>query len=108
METTENTFKKYLLDNHEKDELKDLANYGATGGFGGMIYYYQTEALYNEHAESLWLTLEEIADMYGEKPLEVLAKAFDITNETTFKNSIVWLCAEYLAQQIVNDEDDEA
>ena len=55
-----NNLQKHLLENYEHNELADLANHGAQGGFGDFIYYNQT-VKYFEQFKDEWKQWEPIA-----------------------------------------------
>jgi hypothetical protein len=55
-----NTFKQYMTEHFEQSELKDIAEHGcASCAPGGMIYYYETAALYDLHCDALHELLAE-------------------------------------------------
>jgi hypothetical protein len=96
-----NTFKEYIVSTYEQDELKDIAEHGcASAAPGGMIYYSETTALYNQHCDELHEVIGEWVDEIGFIP-EYIAE--NIGDAQTFKNSIVWAVAEYYANDILND-----
>lgn len=98
---TENTFTQFMRDNYSHNELADIANQGCTGGVSGMIYYRDTENLYNEHQEALHAILNEYKDATGEWPSYVID---DLGDCVRFMNSVVWFCAEWVAYELTQGE----
>jgi len=97
----ENTFKQWLVDNYEHNELADIANHGCAGGVGGMVYYTETVKLYAQFKEALHQTLEEYKDATGEWPQYVVDELGD---DVRFANAVVWFAAEWIAQNITQGE----
>ena len=98
-------FKEWMEEQFERDELKDIAQHGASAGWSGLIYYRETSELYERFEENLWEMLGEDADAQGYKgPLELIATfggASAVANDATFKNLIVWYAAERTASELV-------
>jgi hypothetical protein len=97
-----NEFKQYLLDNYDHNTLADIANHGCSGGVVGMIYYYDTEALYLKFAHAIHEAINEYMGVTGERPLYVVED--DLDNFQSFANSVVWFAAEWFADQITGGE----
>ena len=93
-----NEFKQWLRDNYEPETLQTIANHGCTGGIGGMIYYSETIAIYQQFCESLHDILHEYKDIVGNYPDYVID---DLGHFPSFANSVVWLCAELVAQELM-------
>lgn len=98
----ENTFKQWLLDNYEHNELADMANHGCSGGVGGMIYYRETLALYARFADDLHELLAEYKDATGELPPKVVGALAE--SATSFQNIMVWFGAECVANELTQGE----
>ena len=98
------TFKDWLEEQFERDELQDIAQHGASAGWSGLIYYRETSELYERFEEDLWKMLNEDADAHGCKgPLELIATfggAAAVASDATFKNLIVWYAAERVAFEV--------
>jgi len=92
-----NAFTQWLQDNYEQNSLADMANHGCTGGVGGMIYYTETEAIYKQFSNELHEILDNFKDQVGEWPDYVVS---DLGNYPAFCNSVVWFCAEFIAQEL--------
>ncbi len=94
-------FKQWMIDNYSHNELADIANHGCSGGVSGMIYYTETEALYKQFAEDLHEIVAEYKDVTGELPSYLLN---DLDNYRAFMNSLVWLGAEWVANELTQGE----
>ena len=112
------TFKKWLYeelgpgkdyDYGEKGvcALDDLHNYGAAAGFSGLMYYFETRALYDKYSEELWNVLSALAYSAGIKILEMLVQCYggNVETDYQFKNLVVWTAAEFYAADYVNSKD---
>jgi len=97
----QNEFKTWLKDNYSHNELADIANHGCAGGFGGMIYYRETEAIYRKYAHELHDILAEYKDNVGNYPDYVTD---ELGHFPSFANAVVWLCSEMVAQEITQGE----
>ena len=94
-----NTFKQYMTEHFEQSELKDIAEYGcASVAPGGMIYYTETMALYDEHKEALHEILNEHMENTGDVPKYINDSLWSFSQ---FANAMVWLCAELVAYELV-------
>jgi len=97
------------------NELADLSNYGAVNGYGGLIYYHETTALYNRYHDEIWDMLEEDRQSFGMKNCSDVIASFngadDVASDEQYKNLLVWYAAERIAYEITQgeylDEDDE-
>lgn len=102
------TFREWMLDTLKPDTIRDLAEYGAAGGFPGLTYYSDTCALYEVYEDEIWESLWEQAEGFGHAhPLELIASFGDakgVATDTQFKNLLVWYLAEETARQLVEEE----
>ena len=98
-----------------KQTLADVANYGADGGFGGLMFYYQTTKFYDDNAplikEALWNfaagegvpAAELVAGLRyldatpGEVEYVLYDIPFDDDAETLIKNALAWWALEHVA-----------
>jgi len=84
--------------------MKDLAEYGAQGGFPGLTYYKDTGHLYRRYTDDLWAILREEAEAQGQTVLEFLAACNGTPDDATgFENFVVWICAETVARRLTDD-----
>lgn len=103
MQTTFNTsFKHWLKDTYDREELREIADYGCESGVaGGMIYYSETCALYDKHAEELHNAIWQYEQDTGVLPEYIIKYLGDLTG---FKNAMVWFVAEYYANDLLCEE----
>jgi hypothetical protein len=93
------TFKQYLLDTYTSDELKEIAENGCESGCAHtMIYYTDTNALYDLHCDELHETLGEWVDDIGFVPQYITNH---MGNSVCFRNAMVWAIAEYYANDLL-------
>ena len=62
-----------LEDEELKSTLEDITNNGADGGFGGFIYYSETNKFARENMNLIMDQVKELADALGETPLEMIS-----------------------------------
>ncbi len=101
------TFKEWMLNQFNRDELSDIVKNGAISGFHGLIYYHETTALYNQFHEEIWDMLHDEADSQGIEILELITDfngAKNVCSECTFKNLLVWFGAEKVAFEVTELE----
>jgi hypothetical protein len=93
----ENAFKQWMLATYETEEFQEIAQHGCSGGIGGMIYYTETWALYQEFSAALHDILGNYKEEFGEWPKYVTDELGD---DVRFANAVVWFCAEMAAQEM--------
>lgn len=95
------TFKDYMT-TYDREELQSIVDHGCVSGCaGGLIYYRDTLAFYDQFCDELHDVLAEDIDQFGETPkyiTDALAQGC-----TAFKNALVWYVAETYANQILNE-----
>ena len=99
------SFKEWMKENFNSEELKEIAQQGADIKWRKLTYHYDTVKLYDCYEEEMWETLAEIARIADCKsPVELLYRACKYArtaaNLEQFKNAVVWLVAEYYAAVI--------
>lgn len=95
-----NTFKQFIINSYDAQELQEIAEHGCASGCAhGLIYYSDTVKAYEEHKDSLHAMLQDYKDNFGEWPSYITDNLGDYTQ---FANTVVWLCAEIVAQETVN------
>ena len=62
-----------LEDEALRSTLEDITNNGADGGFGGFIYYSETNKFARENMNLIMDQVKELADDLGETPLEMIS-----------------------------------
>jgi hypothetical protein len=89
------------LNKKDKEDVKDIANHGCSGGVSGLIYYNETTKFYDDHVKEIWEMLEDAADQEGQTLME---KVYSITKDEesyrTFRNQLVWWAVEVRAQEL--------
>jgi len=90
-----NAFFKWLQSNFDKDELIDMVNYGCRNGFSGLIYYDETNQIFNQFEKEI---LEIIKHSGFECPIKI--ENYTLLNQ--FMNDIVWLACELAAYELIN------
>src|SRR3990167_9795302 len=111
------TFKDWMKNQFDYDELLNLCEHGAQGGFSGLIYYSETNALYNEYRNDIWDMLERDREDFGMQTCAELIASFngakDVASDEQYKNLLVWYAAERIAFELTqgrrgfDEEDDE-
>lgn len=98
------TFKEWLQEKLDADQIKDLAEHGAAAGWPGLTYYRDTCALYEEYEAEIWECLNDDADAMGEpnvlKLIATLNGADCVSDKDTFENLLVWYMAERTTREI--------
>jgi hypothetical protein len=96
------TFKHYMLDTYSIDELREIAEHGCVSGCAStLIYYKDTNAIYDKYAEELHSVIESEADNFGEVPTYLVNALKEPLH--VFKNSVVWFVAESYAFELINN-----
>jgi len=91
---------------YEDNELRDIARYGAQGGFHGLIYYSETCALYEEYYDDTWTMINEDVDNMGITHSAFITSfngAKNVSDDQTFKNLLVWYAAEKVAYDLTEN-----
>lgn len=99
------TFKQWMHATYDREELQSIADHGCESGVaGGMIYYTETNKLYDLHAEELHNVIWEYEKETGLMPEYIIKYLGDLTG---FKNAMVWFVAELYAQEMTCNEETE-
>jgi len=102
------TFCGWMKHQFTHNELADLCNYGAQGGFHGLIYYSETTALYDQYHDDIWEMLEEDRESFGMQTCPELIASFngakEVGSDMQLKNLLVWYAAERIANNITQGE----
>jgi len=102
------TFESWMRANFNKSDLRDMVNYGVSGGFAGLTYYSDTVKLYDRFADEIWDALWDDAQGAGyHNVLQFIVDNFkcsDVTDDAEFKNLLVWYMAERTAAEILGDD----
>ena len=66
--------KDWIKKNLDKDQIKDVVEYGCVNGtVSELIYYSDTSAFHDAHEEEIWQMVWESAEEHGQTVLEFLA-----------------------------------
>jgi hypothetical protein len=102
--STFNSFKEFMESTYDQEDLKGIATHGcANYAPHNMIYYTETTKLYHDFSGDLHMLLDEYKENFGEFPQYVIDNLGD---DVQYFNSVVWFCAEYLAQQMTYEEEE--
>ena len=97
------TFKQHMAETYSHNELADMANHGANTGHHGLIWNNDLVALFDRYRDDLFTIMADYADMCGEKGLpRFVAERCD--DFESFAGSVVYFCAEWVAQEITQGE----
>ena len=92
--------------NGEQSYIEDVANHGCGGGTcTGLIYYADTHAFYNRHAEEIDDMLNELEEQTGE-PYDITGNMKRL-NQRDLRNFLAWLAYEVRAQEILRELEGE-
>lgn len=101
----EYTFKQYMKEKYTLEELQDIAAHGCESGCAGtLIYYSDTNAIYDRFAEEIHTIIADEVENFGEVP-EYLKNALAEPIHV-FKNNLVWFVAETYAFELSNQTEE--
>jgi hypothetical protein len=95
------TFYQFIKE-YDIEDIRTMAEHGCSGGISGMIYYTETSEIYEQYADELHDLVSRLAEEFGAFPAYI---AENIDTPATFKNAMVWLCAELVAQELSTEEE---
>lgn len=94
-----NTFDEFLNDRFDDfDEIKDIHEYGMSGGFSGFIYHNELEDIYRQYEDEI---LESVEDLTDESTFSYIANECGSLNE--YFSRAVWLAVEAWALTKVDE-----
>lgn len=99
------TLKEFLLNDLEwsNEDFEQVAKTGCQGGVGSLIYYTETNSIYEQHKDEIWAIAEQMADDMGVTTIELVA-SFSNSNvincSNTFNQVLVWFAVETICQQV--------
>lgn len=101
------SFRNWMLLHFTKDELRDIAGYGAESGWLGLTYYSETVLLYKRFKGEIWTALiADTVDQGYRNPFELIATfkwANSIGNVDQVENLLVWYMAERTALALTEE-----
>mgnify|MGYP001460247030 CR=1 FL=1 len=77
------------------DEVKDVANYGCSGGVSGFIYYNEIRKFFFEHEDDIEDKMDEL--YFGDNYIKEITDDDSITVNSLI-NKIVWIIVEDYCQ----------
>ena len=96
----------------EKEErflISDIAKHGCASGIGGLVYYRETSAFYDDHENEIWAMVSDAADAAGIANGLML---YNICNNPDsleiLKNDLVWWSVEVAAQDLLENLEEDA
>ncbi len=104
------TIKQHIIDTYEPETIKDIAEKGcATGIACDLIYYSDTVEFHDKHEEEIWNLLHDDASDQDITIMELIAQfngQQHVSNMYEFKNLLAWYAVETVANQIINENED--
>lgn len=86
--------------------IKDVATHGCIGGIcSNLVYYTDTHAFYNKHADEIDEILERVGEEMGES--YNIQENMKRLNQTDLRNFLAWFAYEVEAQEIMRELDPE-
>lgn len=90
-----------FLKQYDKEDLVTMSEHGCEGGIPDMIWYEDTTAIYNQYDDELHSIYEHTMECGSFAP-EYIQDS--LGSARTFKNAMVWYCAEVMSQTLVEHE----
>ena len=96
----------------EKEErflISDIAKHGCAGGIGGLVYYRETSAFYDDHEAEIWAMVSDAADAAGiANGLMLYNICKNPDSLEILKNDLVWWAVELAAQDLLENLEEDA
>jgi hypothetical protein len=101
-------FKKWIKENYDLKELKDIATHGCISACpNGLIFYHESCKAYDLYEEEIWDYLYEMKESFGHKSILEMICSFndakDIQSDAQFKNLLVWVYVEEMARTLIKE-----
>ena len=93
--TITRTFHDFITTNFDKDQLADMAKYGANTGYAGLTYSSDLYDLFEAHEEEIWDILEEAGLLFSNFIEDGQKWSMQEVREPA-----TWAAAEIIAHQI--------
>lgn len=88
------SFRAWFNRHYGQDECRCIREYGASYGPPGLIYYSETNAIYDRFEEEIWKLV-----LVGDLTVADLRDRDALSDPVRFKNTMVWAAAERLAAE---------
>ena len=89
------TFHGFIVSNFDKDQLADMAKYGANTGYAGLTYSSDLYDLFEEHEDEIWSILEEAGVFFSD-----FIENGEVWTMQQVREPAIWAAAECIAQQV--------
>lgn len=102
------TLREWVINQFDADEINEMAQHGASGGFTGLIYYSETTELYKKYNKDIWEMLNEDSENSGCSIFELIntfGMSKNVGSKETFENLLVWYAVENIAQNIISEKE---
>lgn len=91
------SFRAWFKRHYSKDDCRCICEYGAHMGVHGLIYYYETNAMYDRFEEEIWNIV-----LAGGGTVANYIDKDHLSDCVQFKNAMVWAAAETLAAEMMH------
>lgn len=91
-------FERWMREQYEPDQLREIAQYGCQQGVPGMIYYSEINEVYDKFRRDLWNIFIEYCEDLGSSPLN------RVQSHESLTTMLVWTAAEIVAQRLGDSE----
>jgi hypothetical protein len=102
---TMNAYKDFITNKYDLMELQEIAWQGcANVAPSGLIYYYETNDVYNDYADDIHSIIDDYLRDMGEDrlPDSVMEHFGSLLH---WKNALVWFATEIVANEVINMEE---
>jgi len=105
------TINSWLLQGEKEERflISDIAKHGCAGGIGGLVYYRETSAFYDDHEAEIWAMVSDAADAAGiANGLMLYNICKNPDSLEILKNDLVWWAVELAAQDLLENLEEDA
>lgn len=96
--------KEWVKNNYNEEALKDILKNGCIGGITGLTYYNETSEIYEIFKDDIWDLIKSGAEENDVSVVSFIADFIPytdlISNDETFKNTLVWFAVEEVAMHL--------
>ena len=101
------TFRAWLTETLDAEQIEDLAGHGADAGWPGLTYFSECVELFDRFQDEIREALNEDTEAFGYESPEALVATFSrsdmLWSEDGRKNLLVWYLAERTAHEITEE-----
>ena len=102
------TFRTWLTETLDAEQIEDLAGHGADAGWPGLTYTSECVELFDRFQDEIREALNEDTESYGYDSPEAFVATFGrsdmLWSEDGRKNLLAWYMAERTAHEITEEE----